>query len=152
MTMTTDPRESIAAEVLRLRAEVERLSRHGDPAFYVTGMHQAERAAKATAANNDGLRAKLQAANLRANAAEARASAEQKKREDAEAEAQRLRSLIGRYINHVSDEEGSDFLRAGFFDAHWLSDDEIAELKSMRDKERERAEASQPLDPAPRLG
>lgn len=73
-------------KIIDLRARVAELERYGDPTFYTNRLHIAESSLGKAAEYAAELRQKLQSANGRANAAEARASSEQKKREAAEAE------------------------------------------------------------------
>lgn len=67
---------------------------YGTPSWLKTQVDQAQRAAEIACRHEAEMREKLHEANRRANAAEARATAEQKNREKAEAEVARLREAL----------------------------------------------------------
>ncbi|WP_395542724.1 hypothetical protein [Neotabrizicola sp. sgz301269] len=112
-------------KIIDLRARVAELERYGDPTFYTNRLHIAESSLGKAAEYAAELRQKLQSANGRANAAEARASSEQKKREAAEAELAR-RAHVEKALKYA----------AGCAQQEATNCDEVGDRNGMRACER----------------
>jgi chromosome segregation ATPase len=82
-----------------------RANGYGDPSFYVIQRDQALRSVKTLTGQLEDLREKLSDANRRANAAEGRASQEQKRREKAEAALEATASA-SQSPAHLGNQEG----------------------------------------------